>query len=147
MSRFTTTVVALCLGVGLTAGSAGAVAGAKHPQAPVATTGPHAAPIVTSTALPPARHVFVINIENKTFAKVWGPTSGAPYLATTLRAKGVLLTGYHGTAHHSLGNYTAQISGQGVSRAQQADCDVFASWAGSGVAAFGQYVGNGCVFP
>jgi len=42
-------------------------------------------------ALPPVGHVFVVNIENKGFHTLWGPHSAAPYLARTLRAKGVLL--------------------------------------------------------
>ena len=63
--------------------------------------------------VPPIRHVFVINIENKGYDTTWGDDSPAPYLAKKLRAKGVLLSSYYGTAHNSLGNYLAQISGQG----------------------------------
>ena len=54
-----------------------------------------------------------------------GRDSAAPYLARTLRAKGVLLTHYYGTAHHSLGNYLAQISGQGPDYATQHDCATY----------------------
>ena len=43
-------------------------------------------------ALPPVKHVFIINFENKGFTRTWGSTSKAPYLSKTLRAKGVLLT-------------------------------------------------------
>ena len=50
------------------------------------------------------------------------PASPAPYLARTLRAQGVLLTRYYGTAHNSLPNYIAQISGQGPNAQTQADC-------------------------
>ena len=41
--------------------------------------------------VPPIKHVFVINIENKGYDSTFGPTSAAPYLAKTLRAQGVLL--------------------------------------------------------
>jgi hypothetical protein len=97
--------------------------------------------------VPPVKHVFVVNIENKDYEKTWGPDSGAPYLAKRLRSKGVLIDNYYGTAHHSLGNYLAQISGQGVTKQIQADCTTFADWSGSGVVAPGQYHGDGCVFP
>jgi hypothetical protein len=98
-------------------------------------------------ALPPVGHVFVVNIENKDYDRTWGADPGAPYLAVKLRNKGVLLEDYYGTAHHSLGNYLAQISGQGVTPQIQKDCPVFAHWSGSGVVEPGQYVGQGCVFP
>jgi hypothetical protein len=101
-----------------------------------------------TTSLPKIRHVFVINIENKGFQTTWGAGSAAPYLATTLRAKGVLLTQYYGTAHHSLGNYLAQISGQGPSYATQHDCPVYTRFKETrAMVAPGQVYGNGCVYP
>jgi hypothetical protein len=101
----------------------------------------------TST-LPEVRHVFVINIENKGFHATWGRGSAAPYLAKTLRAKGVLLTEYYGTAHHSLGNYLAQISGQGPNYATQHDCPVYTRFKEiRPEQAPDQVVGDGCVYP
>ena len=101
-----------------------------------------------TTTLPPVGHVFVVNIENKGFATTWGRRSAAPYLARTLRAKGTLLTQYYGTAHHSLGNYLAQISGQGPDRATQRDCAVYSRFTTTGpVRRPQQVVGNGCVYP
>ncbi|GAA1921459.1 alkaline phosphatase family protein [Nocardioides marmoribigeumensis] len=100
-----------------------------------------------SRYVPPVRHVFVINLENKGYDKTWGPGSKAPYLATTLRRKGVLLNAYHGTAHNSQPNYVAQVSGQGPNPDMQADCQVFSPFQGSGTEAPGQYRGVGCVFP
>jgi hypothetical protein len=97
---------------------------------------------------PRIRHVFVVNIENKGFRTTWGKHSRAPYLAETLRAKGVLLTQYHGTAHHSLGNYLAQISGQGPTYAIQHDCPRYTRFREEGpVRSPEQVYGNGCVFP
>ena len=101
----------------------------------------------TSAYVPPVRHVFVINIENKGYDETWGPTSAAPYLATTLRAKGVLLNTYYGTAHNSQPNYVAQVSGQGPNPDMQADCQVFADFTAVGSTAPGQVRGRGCVFP
>src|SRR5258708_968299 len=54
--------------------------------------------------VPPIKHVFLINIENKGYTETWGDESLAPYLAQTLRAKGVLLNSYYATAHNSLPN-------------------------------------------
>jgi len=97
---------------------------------------------------PQVGHVFVVNIENKGFHTTWGAHSAAPYLAHKLRAKGVLLTRYFGTAHHSLGNYLAQISGQGPDLATQLDCPIFSRFTETGpVAKPGQVVGHGCVYP
>ncbi|WP_406830544.1 alkaline phosphatase family protein [Pedococcus sp. KACC 23699] len=97
--------------------------------------------------LPPAKHVFVINIENKGYDATWGPASAAPYLSQTLRGKGVLLNTYYGTAHNSQPNYIAQISGQGPNDQMQSDCQIYSSFVGAGTATPGQAVGSGCVFP
>jgi hypothetical protein len=97
--------------------------------------------------VPPVKHVFVINIENKGYDRTWGPTSAAPYLAKTLRSKGVLLNTYYGTAHNSQPNYIAQLSGQGPNPQMQADCQIYSSFVGGTTAPLGQAVGTGCVFP
>jgi len=75
-------------------------------------------------AKPPApRHVFVINLENKGYATTFGPGSKAPYLSRTLRAQGVLLEQYHGTAHNSLPNYLAPIpSSRATARSTPRSC-------------------------
>ncbi len=118
----------------------------------VAAAGPTAgvaAPVSTAAYLSAIMHVFVINIENKGYDKTWGPTSAAPYLAKTLRSRGVLLNTYYATAHNSQPNYIAQLSGQGPNPQMQADCQVYSSFVGTGTgtAAPGQAVGDGCVFP
>jgi hypothetical protein len=97
--------------------------------------------------LPGAKHVFVINLENKGYDETWGPASAAPYLSQTLRSQGVLLNQYFGTAHNSQPNYVAQISGQGPNPQMQADCQSYTPFSGSGMASPGQAVGDGCVFP
>ncbi|QCB97374.1 phosphoesterase [Arthrobacter sp. PAMC25564] len=97
--------------------------------------------------LPGAKHVFVINLENKGYDETWGPASAAPYLSQTLRAQGVLLNQYFGTAHNSQPNYVAQISGQGPNPQMQADCQNYSPFVGTGTASPGQAVGDGCVFP
>jgi len=108
-------------------------------SAPTATTG--------QSYLPGAKHVFVINLENKGYDETWGPASAAPYLSQTLRGQGVLLNQYYGTAHNSQPNYVAQISGQGPNPQMQADCQNYSPFVGSGAASPGQAIGDGCVFP
>lgn len=96
--------------------------------------------------VPPIRHVFVINIENKGYDETWGAGSKAPYLARTLRRQGVLLNSYYGTAHNSQANYIAQISGQGPNPQMQADCQIYSQFVAVGRVSPGQYLGTGCVF-
>jgi phosphatidylinositol-3-phosphatase len=113
------------------------------------------APAGTSTAsttarpayVPAIRHVFVINLENKGYDATWGPASAAPYLSQTLRAQGVLLDNYYGTAHNSQPNYVAQVSGQGPDLQMQGDCQLYSQFVQLGTVAPGQAVGSGCVFP
>jgi phosphatidylinositol-3-phosphatase len=95
----------------------------------------------------PIGHVFVINLENTGFDQAFGPSSPARYLSTELTAKGQLLTQYYGTAHASLGNYTAQISGQGPTTAIQGDCPAYLDFQAAGTAELGQVLGGGCVYP
>ena len=108
-----------------------------------------AGPAASSTYLPDVGHVFVINLENKGYDETWGSGSAAPYLSQTLRSQGVLLSQYYGTAHNSLPNYIAQISGQGPNAQTQADCQTYSpfSTSPSAVVSPGQYVGSGCVYP
>ncbi len=101
----------------------------------------------TGAALPRVRHVFVINLENKGFRETFGPDSKAPFLSRRLRAKGVLLEQYYGTAHHSLPNYIAQISGQAPDPQTQGDCRTYSRFVRTGTVAPQQAVGHGCVFP
>jgi hypothetical protein len=72
---------------------------------------------------PPVGHVWLIMLENHSFAENFGtpaqafkPAAGSPasmtYLAKTLPTKGALLRNYFGVAHPSNANYTALLSGQ-----------------------------------
>lgn len=114
---------------------------------PASSAPPDAARADTSAYVPKVRHVFVVNIENKGYDKTWGAKSPAPYLAKTLRRKGVLLNKYYGTAHNSQPNYIAQISGQGPNPVMQADCQTFATFVRTTTVDPDQAVGQGCVFP
>jgi len=137
----TTALVAVLALVSLDSVATGAPGGPERSLAESARTSP------ISAYVPPVRHVFVINIENKGYDKTWGAGSAAPYLARTLRSKGVLLNTYYGTAHNSQPNYVAQISGQGPDPQMQSDCQVFSNFVKHGTARPGQLRGSGCVFP
>jgi hypothetical protein len=91
--------------------------------------------------------VFVINLENKGYDETFGPSSPATYLSRDLRAKGQLLTQFYGTAHNSLPNYIAQVSGQGPNPQTQGDCQVYSDFVATGSVAPEQAVGSGCVYP
>ncbi len=101
----------------------------------------------TAGSGPPARHVFVINLENKGYTTTFGPSSPAQYLSKTLVSQGNLLTQYYGTAHNSLPNYLGQISGQGPDSATQADCQTYAGFVAAGTVSPDQAIGDGCVYP
>ncbi len=113
------------------------------------TTTASGAPTTTATGPVPEKidHVFVINLENKDYDATWGASSPAKYLNGTLVPQGQLLTQYYGIGHASLDNYIAQISGQAPNPSTQGDCVNFAEFAAKGVGAYGQALGEGCVYP
>ena len=97
---------------------------------------------------PTVGHVFVINLENKGYTTTFGSSSPATYLNRTLVPQGNLLTQYYGTAHNSLPNYIAQLSGQAPDPATQGDCQTYADFVGTGTTTSPeQAVGDGCVYP
>lgn len=98
--------------------------------------------------LPPVGHVFVVNLENRSYDDTFGGSSDTPYLARTLVARGALLRQYYAIGHVSLDNYIAEISGQAPDPDTQGDCVTYADWSGSdSLDAQGQVTGNGCVYP
>lgn len=92
-------------------------------------------------------HVFVIMLENQSYAGTFGDPAADPYLARTLPAKGALLTNYYGTGHESNDNYVSMISGQGPNPQNQADCQIYDDFLGTGPLIDGQAIGTGCVYP
>jgi len=128
------------------AAAAAALLFAVVPVDPAASSTTGAVPM--TYAPPPIRHVFVINLENEGYQRTFGPGSPAPYLAQTLRSRGILLSQYYATAHLSLPNYIAQISGQGPNSDTQSDCQIYSNFAGTGPTTPPQQaVGQGCVYP
>jgi len=121
--------------------------GATSPAspAPSSSTGSRSPAALPASGTP--GHVFVINLENKGYDKVWGAGSAAPYLSGTLRSQGVLLSEYYGIAHNSAANYLAQISGQASNPMTRNDCPTYAAFNQTGTASPGQVQGTGCVYP
>ena len=77
-------------------------------------------PVTTDAAN--VRHVFMIVLENKSFADTFGTSTQDPYLQKTLVPMGALLTEYYGTGHVSLDNYISMISGQSPTPDTDNDC-------------------------
>jgi len=96
--------------------------------------------------LPKIGHVFIIVLENESFAETFGPQSPAKYL-NSLSNQGALLENYYGIGHYSLDNYLAMISGQAPNPATQGDCQSYVEFAATGVTKDGQAIGSGCVYP
>ena len=98
-------------------------------------------------APPPIKHVFLILLENESFATTFGPASLAPYFADTLVKEGALLSEYYGVGHSSLDNYIAIISGLAPTPNSQGDCGLYLDFHETGMAPGGQPIGTGCVYP
>lgn len=148
-TRRTLGLLPLALAVSLVAGACSSSVSGKGPTTnttarSTATTRPASAPHTTVQAI---GHVFLINLENENFANSWGPGSPAVYLNKTLRPKGQLLENYYGIGHASLDNYIAQISGQAPNPNTQGDCANYVPFVQTGVSAYGQLLGEGCVYP
>jgi phosphatidylinositol-3-phosphatase len=106
-----------------------------------------AVPAVAGAASqPPVKHVFVIVLENKDYASSFGPGAQSVQLPA-LASQGVLLSQYYGTAHNSLPNYIAMVSGQGPNPITQSDCQIYQEFLPGIIGSDGQALGLGCVYP
>ncbi len=102
-----------------------------------------------ASAVSKPQHIFIIVLENQSYARTFGDDTGAPYLAKTLASQGALVPNYYGIGHSSLPNYIALISGQAPNRDTQLDCPRFSEFELSQPALdeHGQALGRGCVYP
>jgi hypothetical protein len=100
-----------------------------------------------AVTLPPIKHVFVVMLSGQGFNQSFGTTKGHPYLSSTLRKQGELITEYYGVASSPLANEIALISGQGPTQDTALNCPVFSTIAPTGSAASKQVIGDGCVYP
>ncbi|HLH14565.1 MAG TPA: alkaline phosphatase family protein [Solirubrobacteraceae bacterium] len=98
-------------------------------------------------ALPPIKHVFVIMLSDEPYASVFGPSSAAPYLSSTLEHEGELLVGFDAVAHEELADEAALLSGQGPTAETAANCPDYTAIAPTGIGPDAQVLGDGCVYP
>lgn len=98
-------------------------------------------------AIPKVKHVFIVLLENEDAADTFGPKTEIPYLAKRLKSRGAFVPNYYATAHLSLPNYVAMISGQAPNPESQADCQGFNDIVPGTITASGQVLGQGCVYP
>ncbi len=107
----------------------------------------------SSFSLSRIRHVWIIELENVSYASSFGDPAADPYLARTLVSKGALLKNYFGIGHDSLDNYIAEISGQAPDYQTGQDCEYFSPFLQFDGETFdkwtkdGQLSGDGCVYP
>src|ERR1700759_4990176 len=108
---------------------------------------PASTPGASAAKLPAIEHVFVIMLSDEPYASLFGPLSGAPYLAHTLEKRGELLARYYAVAHEQLPNAIALLSGQGPTPATAANCPTYNDVAPAAAGSEGQTLGEGCVYP
>jgi hypothetical protein len=96
----------------------------------------------------PIQHVFVINLASPGYEAAFGAAPTMPYLATTLRPQGSLLSNYSLLDPAVSANSIATTSGQRPNAATKADCptnDNFPPTAAADKAGF--ISGDGCIYP
>lgn len=98
-------------------------------------------------APPPIKHVWIIQLENKSYDQAFVNNMANQYLWATLPKAGEVLRQYHGTGHASLDNYITQISGQAPNPLTQADCPIYLDVLPGIMGTDGQALGTGCVYP
>jgi hypothetical protein len=135
-----------------TASPGGAGAAGPAPSPPGAVEGPppaHKEPATPATRpeAGPVKHVFLISLASPGYEAAFGAQSQMPYLATTLRPQGELLSGYTLLSESALANGIAAISGQPPNAATDAGCPSFGDVSPSAADAQGAVRGTGCVYP
>ncbi len=93
------------------------------------------------------KHVFVVMLDDQSYASAFGDSSPAHYLTGTLEPQGELLVRYYAIAHEALANEIALLSGQGPTEATAVDCPTYSEISPAGAGADGQVLGQGCVYP
>jgi len=143
------------------AGAAPAEAGSAAPsEAPLATPAPapHPPEDVPSREPPPAapalpeagriKHVFVVSLTSPGYEAAFGEASQMPYLATQLRPKGELLSGYTLLDEATMPNGIAAVGGQPPNTSTKANCSTYTEFPPSAeLGKDGVVSGTGCVYP
>jgi hypothetical protein len=106
-----------------------------------------ATPEVTTPEAGQVKHVFVVSLASPGYEAAFGAASQMPYLATTLRPQGELLSGYTLLGDAGLPNAIAAVSGQPPNASTQADCATYSEFSGATLNKKGVVSGSGCVYP
>jgi phosphatidylinositol-3-phosphatase len=121
------------------------------PAPPAESAPPPSQPATPSETLPEAgriKHVFVISLASSGYDAAFGATPQMPYLASTLRPQGELLSGYSLLGSAALPNGIAAVSGQPPNADTEANCPTFGEFpASSALDKSGVVPGDGCVYP
>lgn len=123
----------------------------ESPGSPPESPPEEETPQVPETPTPEAgrvKHVFVVSLASSGYEAAFGATPQMPYLASTLRPKGVLLSNYSLLDDSSLANSIAAVSGQPPNAATKADCPTYDEFPSSAKTdSKGVVAGSGCVYP
>ncbi len=96
----------------------------------------------------PIQHVFVISLASPGYEASFGSTSQMPYLASTLRPQGLLLSGYSLLEKTALPNSIALVSGQPPNDQTKADCPIYSDFPSSAKPnPRGIVSASGCLYP
>jgi hypothetical protein len=107
-----------------------------------------AKPVAPPVEAGPIQHVFLISLASPGYDAAFGAAPQMPYLATTLRPQGVLLSNYSLLDEAALPNAIATVSGQPPNDQTRADCAVYSEFpAGAQANARGIVGGSGCIYP
>jgi phosphatidylinositol-3-phosphatase len=124
---------------------------ASPPTSPAPESAPSSGPPPAAPSLPEAgriKHVFVISLTSPGYDAAFGESAQMPYLATQLRPKGELLSGYALLDDASLPNGIAMTSGQPPNPSTEANCPTYAEFPSTAkVDSEGVVAGSGCVYP
>ncbi|HVO53178.1 MAG TPA: hypothetical protein VMT37_02075 [Solirubrobacterales bacterium] len=96
----------------------------------------------------PANHVFVVSVASPGYDAAFGETSQMPYLATTLRPQGLLLTNYKLLGEAAPANAIATVAGQPPNASTTAGCPTYNEIPATAEAnKRGVIETSGCVYP
>ncbi len=121
---------------------------ASGPASEAAPKAPAATPPVAEPEVGPVKHVFVISLTSPGYEQSFGAQSQMPYLSTTLRPQGELLSNYSLLGEAGLPNQIAALSGQPPNASSAAGCSTYAEFPPTAkVSATGVLSGAGCIYP
>lgn len=96
----------------------------------------------------PIQHVFVISLASPGYEATFGSAPQMPYLASTLRPQGLLLSNYSLLDKSALPNSVATVSGQPPNDQTKADCPVYSEFPpGAKANSRGIVSASGCIYP